>query len=102
LRLFTTKPAWAEQTRRQAPYLKLAPFLQPGHDEFPEEQAAMKAEAALREAVLAKELPLHESFQGASPLPKSWRNVGPDAATAEFTDSVADVAAQFRAWVDSF
>src|SRR6185437_11482057 len=65
-------PAYCEETAHQAPYLKLEAFLAPGHDEFPEEAAAMQAEAALQKAVTARVLPVSPDFRGVSLLAADW------------------------------
>ncbi|MFZ0590713.1 MAG: hypothetical protein WAM39_09535, partial [Bryobacteraceae bacterium] len=48
---------YAEPVPQHAPYLKLAPFIQPGADQFPEEAQAMEAEATLGEAIVSGRLP---------------------------------------------
>jgi len=51
--LVTGKPAYAESVqvhyRRPPPYQPYIPLMEPGHDEFPEEKAAMELAARLRE-----------------------------------------------------
>ncbi|MGA8596611.1 MAG: FG-GAP-like repeat-containing protein [Bryobacteraceae bacterium] len=54
---------YAEPVPQHAPYLKLAPFIQPGADQFPEEAQAMEAEATLGEAIVSGRLPAESSLE---------------------------------------
>jgi tetratricopeptide (TPR) repeat protein len=81
--------------------LKLAPFLAPGTDEFPEEAAAMKAEAALRDAMRSGELPFAPNFSGASLLAKRWKSVSTDIHVAEFDVGPSASRLDFRQWLHS-
>ncbi|HEX6544937.1 MAG TPA: FG-GAP-like repeat-containing protein [Bryobacteraceae bacterium] len=92
---------WAEPNPQRAPYLKLAPFLAPGIDEFPEEAVAMKAEAALRNAMRSGELPVVPNFGGASLLAKRWRAVSADIHVAEFDSRTPPTGPDFREWLHS-
>ncbi len=102
LRLLKAPPVWADDSGRQPPYLKLAPYISPGHDEFPEEQEAMKIEAALAQAVSSRELPLDASFQGASPVAARWKDAGGGVSEAAFDEQPADTGAGFLQWLSSF
>lgn len=99
--LFDPPPAYCEETAHQAPYLKLEAFLAPGHDEFPEEAAAMQAEAALQKAVTARVLPVSPDFRGVSLLAADWRSAGPDVDVAVFKGDEALPDSGFTRWLDS-
>lgn len=92
---------WAEPNPQRAPYLKLAPFIAPGTDEFPEEAAAMKAEAALRNAMHSGELPLAPNFSGAPLLAKRWRAVSDEIHVARFDSGDSPAGFDFRQWLHS-
>ena len=47
LALLAALPAFAQATRRDAPYLGLKKFIEPGFDEFPMEKRAAEVRAAL-------------------------------------------------------
>src|SRR6185312_10717118 len=81
--------------------MKLARFIAPGKDEFPEEAAAMKAEAALRNAVRSGELPTVSEFRGISLLATRWRAAGDDIHVAEFDSSASTTDLEFRQWLGS-
>jgi tetratricopeptide (TPR) repeat protein len=99
--VFGQHAAWAEPNSRRAPYLKLAPFIAPGADEFPEEAAATKAEAALRNAIRSGELPLSPDFRGASILAKRWRAAGGGIQIADFDSSGSTTNVDFHQWLHS-
>ncbi len=85
-------PALAEEERShpEAPYLKLKPFIEPGHDEFPAEKEALALKAALHAALQSKSLP--NAAVGAT----SYRQLAPDLAEAVFDGTPAD----WRIWVE--
>ena len=101
VRLLEPPPAYSEETIHQAPYLKLQSYLAPGHDEFHEEAAAMRAEAALQGAVRARALPVSTNFRGVSLLAASWRSAAPDVSVAVFKDGEALPDSGFTRWLDS-
>lgn len=101
LRLLDPPPAYCEETAHQAAYLKLEAFLEPGHDEFPEEAEAMQAEAALQRAVSARALPISPGFRGVSLLAADWRAAGADVGVAVFKGDEAIPDSGFTRWLES-
>jgi tetratricopeptide (TPR) repeat protein len=102
LALIRPAPALAaEQATHGAPYLALERFIEPGHDEFPEEKTAADIEQALADAVKSSELPLAASASGLSPFWRSSRKVAADLEEAIYDELDKDVAAGWREWVRS-
>jgi hypothetical protein len=77
----------------------LEAFLEPGHDEFPEEAEAMQAEAALQRAVSARALPISPGFRGVSLLAADWRAAGADVGVAVFKGDEAIPDSGFTRWL---
>jgi Tfp pilus assembly protein PilF len=61
--LLRSPSAYSDPIAQHAPYLKLAPFIQPGSDQFPEEAQAMEAEAALRQAIVSGKPPVNAEWR---------------------------------------
>ncbi len=80
-----------EHTHPEPPYLKLKQFIEPGHDEFVNEEAAFKLKQKLHTALAAKQL------DSAAIGPASYRQVAPDLAEGVFEGKLAD----WSDWVDS-
>lgn len=99
--LFDAPPAYGEETGHPAPYLKLEEFLTAGRDEFPEEAAAMQAEAALQKAVSARALPVASAFRGVPLSAAGWRSAGPDVSVAVFKELEARPDSGFTSWLES-
>jgi tetratricopeptide (TPR) repeat protein len=70
--------------RKPAPHEKLAPYIEPGSDDFPAEKTAMEIADLLRRLPEARSLPLDPGFRGTSPAPVRYRAVSPDCSEAEF------------------
>jgi Flp pilus assembly protein TadD len=87
--------------RRVPPYLALGKFIFPGSDEFPGEKTAFEIRAALAAAFASKELPVSGALQGISPLPVSYRALGPDLSEAVFASTATDVGRTWRRWIES-
>ena len=101
MRLLKSPAAFAEESTHRPPYLKLEPFLMPGHDEFPEEAAAMEAEGALRNAIASRALPTEAGFRGKSLLASKWNSAGSNVSVAAFDESTQVSDGDFARWVDS-
>ncbi len=91
-------PAFAEEARHKPPYLALKKFIPPGSDEFVWEKTAFEIRASLEKALLSMELP---DATGISPLPTGYRSIAPDVQEAVFESTGGNVAAGWKAWVQS-
>jgi tetratricopeptide (TPR) repeat protein len=95
--------AYAEEKARQAPYLKLAPYIVAGSDHFPEEVDAMHLETALEEAITKGELPVGSDVRLPAMLADQWRHPAPELSEAVFPSGHASgVQTPFRQWLQSF
>ncbi len=85
-------PAFAEEPRHQEPpYLKLKSFIEPGHDEFAGEKAALDLKDRLRAAVLSKTL-AHAAIG-----PTSYKRVAEDLKEGVFEGEPVN----WEDWVES-
>ena len=98
---FTSAPMYAEEARVSPPYLSLEKFIEPGNDEFPEEQAAGKIAAALDQAMRTGELPIGLAVTGSSPLPKSYSILSSELSQAVFDSGAGSVQDGWRSWIAS-
>jgi tetratricopeptide (TPR) repeat protein len=101
LRLLQQPAAYAETAPQHAPYLKLAPFIAPGADDFPGEAQATQAEQALRDALSSKALPVADGFTGSSLIADDWNEIASGISMAVFHNPRPDTGAAFQAWVHS-
>ena len=91
----------SENHPQEAPYLALEKFIEPGHDEFPQEKGALQLRQALLTAFHSGKLALARSSKGFSPQPKSYRSIAADLRESVFDRSATDVLAGWRDWVAS-
>ena len=94
------RQAFAEPVRLTAPYLALEGYIEPGHDEFPEERAAEQLRQTLEQALRTGKLP-NELPGGISPWPASYRQVAPDIAEAIYNQQDKSISAGWARWVRS-
>ena len=80
-----------ERPHPEPPYLKLKPFIEPGHDEFANEKDAFDLKQRLRAAMAAKKL------DNAAIGPTSYRQIAPDLAEGVFEGKPAD----WGEWIES-
>ncbi len=86
--------------RKPSPYESALARVEPGGDEFPFEKQASEVEAALREMLKSRAVPLAPDFRGASPLPLRYKPVAEGVAIAEFGSS-ATFAEVLPKWIES-
>ncbi len=94
------RPAFAEEPRHTPPYLALEKFIQPGFDDFPEEERAAIISAELDQAFRTGTL--KNEPNGRSPCPASYRSITPDLREAIYNQSDTDVQEGWRRWVRFF
>ena len=82
---------------RQAPYLKLRPYILPGNDEFTEKAEAFARKTALHQALQDGKLPVVEGTRGLSPCPASYHEIAADLSSARFAPG--DIATGWRNWI---
>jgi len=93
--------------RKPSPYESAYAYIEPGHDEFPEEKRAEEITALLFRAVEARSFPLAADFQGSAPLPVRYQTVESDSRnepvvrTAVFGSVNQPFAQSVRHWIDS-
>ncbi len=90
--------AYAEH---RPPYLALEEFIVAGHDEFPNESAAIEIEDNLQMAVDSGELAIIQGVRGSSPWPKTYRKLAPDLEEAVYDPSDTGIAAGWKRWHSS-
>ncbi len=101
LRLLQQPVAYADAVLPRAPYLKLASFVPPGNDEFPEEAQAMAAQGALEKAIRTGTLPSAPGFTGKSLVASSWQQLGSFVSEAKFENAASRSDADFSQWLAS-
>jgi len=82
--------------KQQPPFAAVMALAEPGSDEFPGEKTAIEIEARLAGALRSGDLPVAAGCRGASPEPREYRQVAPDAATAVFGGG--DPGAGWKKW----
>ncbi len=92
-------PAFAEEPRREPPYLALKKFIPPGSDEFAEEKEAAEIIAVLDDAL--KTGILKNEPTGYSPCPAQYRSIVPDLQEALYSRSDTKIGDGWERWVRS-
>ena len=93
--------------RKPSPYESVYAYIEPGHDEFPEEKRVEEITALLHRAIEARSFPLAADFQGSPPLPVRSETVESDSSnepvvrTAVFGAVDRPFAQSVRYWIES-
>ncbi|MDQ2712322.1 MAG: VCBS repeat-containing protein, partial [Acidobacteriota bacterium] len=97
-----SRPVQAAANQGQAaPYLSLKEFIEPGHDDFPEERLASQVHDQLVAAFRFKTLPVSSSLKASSPRPVTYRPISADLSEAVFAEAVFNLADGWKSWIDS-
>ncbi len=91
---------FAVSFRQAPPHEKLRSLISPDADVFECEKRAVEILSALHDAVANQQpLALAADFNGTSPLPTHWQELGPDAAAAQFDSNDPNFAAGLQSWL---